>query len=63
MVILPITNADNFVPGCDDHPSVVQYRMGAYVPAVVEFLRDSLIAFKQRRLTFSLLRAEMNGRT
>ena len=55
MVILPITNADNFVPGYDDHPSVVQYRMGAYVPAVVEFLRDSLIAFKQKEVDIQLV--------
>ena len=47
--------ADNFVPGYDDHLSVVQYRMGAYVPAVVEFLRDSLIAFKQKEVDIQLV--------
>lgn len=55
MVILPITNADSFVPGYDDHPSVVQYRMASYVSMVVEFLRDSLIAFKQKEVSIQLV--------
>jgi ribosomal protein S18 acetylase RimI-like enzyme len=44
MVILPVIDAEDYDKGYDDHPSVVQYRMGYYVPAVIEFLRNAMVA-------------------
>ena len=54
MVILPVVDMD-FEAGYDDHPSVVQHRMGFYVPTVVEFLRNALIAHQDKELAVRIV--------
>jgi GNAT superfamily N-acetyltransferase len=54
LVILPIVDLD-FVPGYDDHPSVVQHRMGFYVPTLITFLRNALIAHQEKESVVTLV--------
>ncbi|MBT93203.1 MAG: hypothetical protein CMA60_00045 [Euryarchaeota archaeon] len=39
LVILPVFDAERFDPGYDDHPMVVQYKKGMYLPSVIEYFR------------------------
>ena len=54
LVILPIVDLD-FAPGYDDHPSVVQHRMGFYVPTLITFLRNALIAHQEKESVVTLV--------
>ena len=57
MVILPVVDSESFDTGYDDHPSVVQHRMGYYVPAVLQFLRSALVAHQGREVDVQLVEA------
>ena len=43
-VLLPVFDADNFDPGFDDHPMIVQYQKGIHLPAVITYFRAIGIA-------------------
>jgi hypothetical protein len=44
MSIVPVNDPEEFIEGYHNHPSIVQYQAGEYVPAVIEFLRMCLVA-------------------
>jgi|GEM_PF-800088 len=43
-VLLPVYDAESFDTDYDDHPQVVQYRKGTYIPGVIDFLSSVNLA-------------------